>query len=61
MTTDFPALPDDGLDTVTGPDGPVPVFFCPDCGRLNEPEALVERGVCFASDCGWTVPEETTG
>ena len=48
-------LPDEQMETLEGPDGSMEIFYCPDCGRMNEPEALRERGECFAGDCDWEV------
>lgn len=48
-------LPESHLETLSGPDGSMTVFYCPDCGRMNDPDSLEERGSCFASDCEWEV------
>jgi hypothetical protein len=48
-------LPDEHLETLEGPDGSMEAFYCPECGLMNDPEALLERGHCFSGDCDWEV------
>lgn len=52
------SLPEEHLEKIVGPEGSMEVFYCPDCGRMNDPESLQERGSCSASDCDWIVDED---